>query len=254
MTIPVSVKGIAIGAGIPKICVPLVGRTREELLSQCRLAADAKADLAEWRADFYEGLYEPGKLLETLEDIVRNLGQIPLLFTIRTQEEGGNARISAEDYVNINQTVSKTGMADLIDVEYFQDLARMKAMIPVLQSQGSYVIVSSHNFQKTEETEALRKRLEELEGSGGDIVKLAVMPEGYEDVSRFLQVIRTFSRETRKPVIAMSMGVDGAVSRILGELTGSAVTFGTAGEASAPGQIPSGPLRELLTLIHENFI
>ena len=30
---PVVVRGVAIGEGIPKICVPIVGNTREEILA-----------------------------------------------------------------------------------------------------------------------------------------------------------------------------------------------------------------------------
>ena len=48
------------------------------------------------------------------------------------------------------------------------------------------------------------------------------------------------------PVITMSMGPLGAVSRISGELFGSALTFGTAGTASAPGQLPAPALSAFL--------
>ena len=37
------------------------------------------------------------------------------------------------------------------------------------------------------------------------------------------------------PVITMSMGAMGVISRVSGRLTGSCMTFGSAGRASAPG-------------------
>ena len=43
----------------------------------------------------------------------------------------------------------------------------------------------------------------------------------------------------------MSMGKLGVISRICGEVFGSAVTFGTAGKASAPGQLPANQLFHL---------
>ena len=49
-----------------------------------------------------------------------------------------------------------------------------------------------------------------------------------------------------QPVVTMSMSKLGAVSRITGEVFGSALTFGTVGEASAPGQIPVKQLTEYL--------
>ena len=39
------------------------------------------------------------------------------------------------------------------------------------------------------------------------------------------------------PVVTMSMGALGVVSRMAGEIFGSCITFGAVGEISAPGQI-----------------
>ena len=39
------------------------------------------------------------------------------------------------------------------------------------------------------------------------------------------------------PIITMSMGALGAVSRLSGEAIGSAMTFANPGKASAPGQV-----------------
>ena len=39
MTKPIQIKNLTIGAGIPKICVPLTGTTREKI---CHEAEDAK--------------------------------------------------------------------------------------------------------------------------------------------------------------------------------------------------------------------
>jgi 3-dehydroquinate dehydratase-1 len=52
-----------------------------------------------------------------------------------------------------------------------------------------------------------------------------------------------------RPFIALSMGSLGMVSRISGILTGSCLTFGTAGEASAPGQPDAKRLKAALGLL-----
>ena len=57
------------------------------------------------------------------------------------------------------------------------------------------------------------------------------------------------SQHARKPLITMSMGDLGMVTRICGGFFGSAVTFGSAAQASAPGQLPSEHLRTLLSLM-----
>jgi 3-dehydroquinate dehydratase-1 len=51
------------------------------------------------------------------------------------------------------------------------------------------------------------------------------------------------SRESLIPLIAVSMGPHGAMSRILGFAFGSALTFGVAASESAPGQMPLGEMR-----------
>ena len=42
-----------------------------------------------------------------------------------------------------------------------------------------------------------------------------------------------------RPIITMSMAATGVISRVCGEVFGSALTFGAVGKASAPGQIGS---------------
>ena len=52
----VNVRKVEIGKGIPKICVPLTGTTREKICQEAEDAKKAAADLVEWRADFFEEL------------------------------------------------------------------------------------------------------------------------------------------------------------------------------------------------------
>ena len=52
-----------------------------------------------------------------------------------------------------------------------------------------------------------------------------------------------------RPLITMSMGALGMVSRVSGEAFGSAATFGAAKQASAPGQVPVSVLREILATL-----
>ena len=53
-----------------------------------------------------------------------------------------------------------------------------------------------------------------------------------------------------QPIIAISMGEMGMSTRICAEAMGSCLSFGTAGAASAPGQMEAGALRESLALVH----
>lgn len=252
MTQPIQIKGLTIGKGLPKICVPLTAKTAYELCGEAEQAKAAGAELVEWRADFYEDLLQEEKTAETLKKLSDVLGEIPLLFTIRTKEEGGNGELSEEAYIRLNMAAAQSGYADLVDVEVFGDEEEKKALIAAVHHTHAKVIGSSHDFEKTDDKETLLARFKAMDESGADILKMAVMPDEFEDVAAIMQATNEMvQRYTDKPVIAMAMGQIGSISRIAGENFGSAVTFAAVGAASAPGQFPIGELRAMMEALHK---
>ncbi|MDO4491466.1 MAG: type I 3-dehydroquinate dehydratase [Lachnospiraceae bacterium] len=242
----VTLNHTVLGDGTPKICVPVVGRTREEICSQAAEIAAVEPDLVEWRVDYYEDIFVPEKAEKTLRDLTEILKEIPVLFTFRSSLEGGEKEITAQAYAELNiWAASQQGVA-LVDVEGRRADLDSRALVAAIHEAGTPVVVSNHFFHETPGTEMLVQIFQELEDTGADILKLAVMPENEMDVIRLLQVTTELREKTEKPVITMSMGKLGVVSRISGSLTGSAMTFGTVGAASAPGQLPVKELRKIL--------
>ena len=88
----VNVRKVEIGKGIPKICVPVVGITRDDIIDAACKAKET-ADLVEWRADWYEDVLDFKKTEKMMEELRETLGDIPLLFTFRTLKEGGEKEI-----------------------------------------------------------------------------------------------------------------------------------------------------------------
>ena len=85
-----------------------------------------------------------------------------------------------------------------------------------------------------------------------DIVKLAVMPQNMEDVLKLLSVTNEFKEENPDtPVITMSMGKMGMISRLCGESFGAAVTFAAHKKASAPGQMEMHEVADILEKMHK---
>ena len=82
----VEVRNVKIGDGIPKICVPVVGKTKEEILSQAREILALSADVVEWRVDWYDDVFDAEKVEETLKELRAVLGEMPVLFTFRTSK------------------------------------------------------------------------------------------------------------------------------------------------------------------------
>lgn len=249
----VRVRQTVIGEGKPKIVVPIVARTEEEVEEQVKEARQQKADMLEWRGDWFDGIFDWGRVENVLRQLRKYVGEIPVLFTFRTANEGGEKEISRDEYRRLNIEVAKSKMADLIDVEGVA-FENADSLIEELKELGSKVIVSSHDFNKTPQKNEMIRRLCEMQKMGADIVKLAVMPQSVKDVLELLAATEEMNRlYAKQPIVTMSMAGQGAISRLAGELVGSAMTFGTAGKASASGQIDVKELDFILTTIHNQL-
>lgn len=250
----VQVRDVVIGEGMPKICAPIVGRTREEILLQAKKLKAAGPDLAEWRADWFEKAGEKEELKGILELLHGELGELPLLVTFRTGQEGGEQEISLEDYEEFLLEVLASGQADLIDVELFMGEEFLSGIVEKAHRKNVKVIASNHDFEKTPNTGEIVERLCRMQKAGADLLKLAAMPRDPGDVLTLLAATWQMKEcYARQPVITMSMGGTGVISRLAGEIFGSAMTFGSVGKASAPGQVEAEELREVLGLLHEKL-
>lgn len=250
----VEVRGVKIGEGIPKICVPIVGKTKEEILAAAKSFERVKKDVVEWRVDWFEGVLDFAQVKEVLEDLRKVLGNTPILFTFRTAKEGGEKEIETEAYVKLNKQAVETGLIDLVDVEAFTGDAAVKEIIEAAHKGGVFVVASNHDFHKTPEKEELVSRLRKMQDLGADIPKIAVMPQNKKDVLTLLSATEEMATEyADRPIITMSMSATGLISRLCGEVFGSALTFGAVGKVSAPGQMNAADLNQILKLIHESL-
>lgn len=250
---PIMIRDVAIGEGIPKICVPIVGKTREEIVKAAEEIRTLPVDVVEWRADWYEEIFEADVVLDILQELRRILGEFPLLFTFRTKKEGGEKEIDEKNYRILNQLIVESGLADLIDVEVFSGDEVVNDLVRTAHENEVKVIGSNHDFGKTPSKEEIIRRLQKMQELDVDLPKIAVMPRKKEDVLTLLAATEEMNRKyADRPIITMSMAGDGIISRLCGEVFGSALTFGAAGQASAPGQIGVKELRQILTILHES--
>ena len=248
----VKIRSVEIGAGIPKICVPIVGVTKIEILEQAASLRSVLADLAEWRIDWFENVYDFEALFDVLSDLRAALGDLPLLMTFRTSGEGGEKAIGPEAYAELNIRAARTGLIDLVDVELFTGNSIVRRIIREAHAANVFVVASSHDFDKTPDKEELIRRLHLMQDLDADILKVAVMPRCRKDVLTLLAATEEMSSVyADRPVVSMSMTGTGVISRLCGEVFGSAITFGAAGKASAPGQMDARDLRTALKLIHK---
>ncbi|PZD89649.1 type I 3-dehydroquinate dehydratase [Bacilli bacterium] len=252
MMTTVKVKNITIGEGMPKICVPIVGETVEKIVEEAEYLTTLEADVVEWRVDFFEQVEDINQVKEALKKIRKRLPQTPIIFTFRSLREGGQKEISTSYYMELNRIMVQTGQVDMIDVELFNDEKDVKHLIDVAHDHHVYVIISNHDFHKTPNKEEIVARLRKGQELGGDIPKIAVMPKNTADVLTLLDATREMKEHyADRPIITMSMAGKGVISRLAGEIFGSALTFGAAKKASAPGQVAVNELKNTLSLLHK---
>jgi 3-dehydroquinate dehydratase I len=247
---PISIRGEpAAGGRLPLLCAPLVGATREALLEEAAAVRAAAPDIFEWRVDFFRDLGDAKAVVETAQALRRALPGLPMLFTRRSAAEGGQRAATAEGTViEVYAAVCAAGVAELVDYEMSNPPEHMKAVRDASRRHGVGLVCSYHNFQETPPQAELAARFRRAQELGGDVAKVAVMPKGREDVLTLLSATLQASQALDIPLISMSMGALGALSRIAGFAFGSALSFGVGAGASAPGQMPIAELRAAIEI------
>lgn len=227
----------------PRIIVPLFARSLADLETQAGAAqASADADLAELRLDpLRQGDWLPALAL------TRKLVQKPLIVTIRTAREGGEAAIDPNTYRDACLALLAQGGVDALDIEWRHDAALVRALRDGAKRAGAAALFSEHHFDGTPDTHAMVEALHGMLDAGADIAKLAVMPHSRADAARLLlATAEVHDARPQAPLITMSMGALGAVTRFCGGAFGSGATFGTLSAASAPGQPRAAELKAKL--------
>lgn len=247
----VKVREIRIGDGLPKIIVPIVSKTKQQIIAEIESVLPMRPDIIEWRVDFFEDVKDINAVALFLVKIREKLANVPLLFTFRSYREGGNIETSIEFYRDLLTKAIQSKLIDLVDIELLSGESLVNNLVALAKTNGVHTVISNHDFQCTPEKEEIISRLRQMQEYGADIPKIAVMPNEEKDVLALLEASTIMKREyATTPFITVSMGNKGKISRIAGELFGSAATFAIGNEASAPGQIDISALRNILELLH----
>lgn len=240
----VKVRNMVLGEGLPKIAVPNVGTSEEEILASSKEIVVAKPDIMEWRIDYYEaGIKDNEKLIATAKKIRETVGELPVLVTFRTKNEGGVLELGEDEYLDLVQTVIVNRLGDAVDVELFHDEKRVKEIVAQAHNYNVVVIMSNHDFEKVPAKDVIEFRLKKMAELGADVPKLACMPHSADDVLTLLSATNDVHKELANPIITMAMADLGKVSRVAGQVFGSCLSFGAVGKVSAPGQLSIEDLR-----------
>lgn len=205
-------------------------------LANSAMASDC--DMLELRVD---GLLCSGM---SPDEIERFRFPVPLLVTVRTQEEGGLYPF-ADVKSRLEMALRLLPQAAALDWE-IAHLEEAQSLVETARQTGVPIIASAHDFVQTpgaEELRAMELRAREL---GADVVKFAFALNCAED----LQVGISLLRRASGPMAVMGMGRLGPVSRLLYAQHGSCLVYGYVGDApTAPGQWSTAQFRAALTAL-----
>jgi 3-dehydroquinate dehydratase-1 len=233
-----------------KTIVPITAKTKEQAIAQAKvIAANQDADLAEFRIDLLDFAADSKQVISLGHELKKILGDKPMIATIRTHNEGGKLTIGDADYGKTYQAYLKQPFMDMLDVEMFRDQQVVKNTVKLAHDKKVLIVMSHHDFQKTPSEDEIVKRLLKQDELGADILKIAVMPQSKQDVFTLMNATLKVSQQSKKPLLTMSMGKLGTISRIATANMGGSFSFGMIGEASAPGQIDVTQLKQFLKTV-----
>jgi len=252
---PITIKGKPIAGGkFPLICTPLVGRTLDKILAELDVVLPKKPDVLEWRVDFFEQIDDTAAVIAAAVAIKSKAQEIPLLFTRRSIIEGGEIiTLNEGQVIALYTAVCQSKCIDLIDYEMANDSANIARVRDAAKTNNIELVLSFHNFSFTPGPETLAAKLLTAEQLGANVVKVAVMPRDLDDVLTLLTATREASKKLRIPLISMSMGPLGAVTRMIGGAFGSSLSFAVGAAASAPGQVPIEDLNTVLVILQKSM-
>jgi len=246
----IDARGRKFGGETPLICTPLVGKTHDRVLAEAASVVTKQPDVIEWRVDYFDAIGDTASVLDVARGLRAAVGDLPIIFTRRSTSEGGEPiGIGEEEVIRLYDAVAASRLVDFIDYEMGNDPEHVRRVRERTRAHGARLILSYHNFGYTPGRDFLVQRFLEAERLGADVAKVAVMPRDRMDVLTLLAATAEADGKGRIPLISMAMGPLGSVTRMVGGLFGSSLSFAVGEAASAPGQIPIADLAAVYDII-----
>jgi 3-dehydroquinate dehydratase type I len=226
------------------ICIPICASTQEAALMQMEQGAPL-ADVLELRIDQIRDLD-----LEQLMNGKRTDKRI--LVTNRRGDEGGVFSGSERARVELLKDAVALG-ADYVDIEARTERHLIKELVAQIEKHHNRTkwIISSHDFTGTPPEKGLQKIFNTCTRTGADIVKIATLAHKMEDNVRLLGLI-PYARNKGQTIIALCMGEQGRISRVMAPLVGSYWSYASLekGAESAPGQLTIEEMQLISKILH----
>ncbi len=185
----------------------------------------------------------PRLMLEAIE-----FAHLPVILTVRPTWEGGHCEKDDEYRLGLWEAAMEAGV-EYVDVElaaWEKNMMVRDRLCEAAEKFGTKIILSNHCFEgRPKDLEQRVARLRRVKQA--DVLKIAWKAESIFDGIEALKLTARLRAEDGRPVVALAMGDEGVISRLLARKFGAAFTFASLehGLESAPGQVTVAELREL---------
>lgn len=204
-----------------KICTPVIGKSLNEFLRNLDRVQEV-SEMVELRVDGINDLTE--KDLEAIREKTKK----GAILTSKNKKLINKGFDLGFDFVDINLSlISKLNLTE-------KRLER--------------VVLSFHDFEKTPDIDDLEKIVKKMRRFHPEIIKIATKANNDQDIKNLMQIL--INKKEKEKTIVVGMGEKGKITRILGPLLGSFLTFAsTKFGKSAPGQIDINNMNDIYKLL-----
>ncbi|MBN2801987.1 MAG: type I 3-dehydroquinate dehydratase [Deltaproteobacteria bacterium] len=137
--------------------------------------------------------------------------------------------------------------ATYVDVEIESDNDFKEEIVKVANINGTQIIISYHNYDKTPDIQTLKEIIDNCFKDGAHIAKVACFANSKMDAARIISLL-----DDSRPIIPLGMGKEGEITRVAAPILGAPFTFAPLKDemTTAPGQIASETLEKVYTLLN----
>ena len=198
--------------------------------------------LLEFRLD---SLPRPAAVVPKIKVFLGEHQNVTAVGTCRRRPHGGNFTESLVEELKILVKAAHAGCKIIdLEVESAEEAppAQFEKFRSALRSAGATLLISFHDFSRTRGLEDAADRIASFEP---DIIKVVSTAQTLADNLAVFRLLE--DRSTKARVVAIAMGEEGLISRVLGPRAGSTFTFASLedGSETAPGQVSAHTLRSL---------
>ena len=226
---------------LSRVCTAIQAGTPAEMLERAG-AAIKDTRFLEFRLD---SLTRPAAALPRVKTFLTELPNVTAIATCRRKRNGGNFTGPLSEELEILTKAARAGCR-IIDLEVESaaeaSLAQFEKLRAALRAAGAALLISFHDFSRTR---GLDEAADHIAAFEPEIIKVVSTAQTLADNLAVLRLLE--DRSTKARIVAMAMGEEGLISRVLAPRAGGDFTFASLadGEETAPGQVTAHTLRTL---------